>query len=89
MRSLVAFVLGGSTHPPSMDPGAAMVSPPSAAPQVSHSLPTDLSEDAQQPLVFVTFNVTSLAGNTPQTEWRTQLLLSLIHISEPTRLDVI
>eukprot|EP00975_Prorocentrum_lima_P030615 6422058-Prorocentrum_lima.AAC.1 len=71
MRSMVVSGLGGSTQPP--DPLPPVSSLPTAPPQSPPGLLAEHS-DGQQPLVFVTFNVTSLAGELPQSEWRTQLL---------------
>eukprot|EP00975_Prorocentrum_lima_P002344 512223-Prorocentrum_lima.AAC.1 len=87
-RRCVVSSRGGSIH-----------RPPTAATSVHSSLPAATqhdtllhrapAEDPQQPLVFVTFNVTSLAGDSPHTDWRTQLLLesSLAHAPArtPTR----
>eukprot|EP00975_Prorocentrum_lima_P014280 3033430-Prorocentrum_lima.AAC.1 len=45
-----------------------------STPKLPLNLVAALPDSTQQPLVFVTFNVTSLAGDIPQAEWRTQLL---------------
>eukprot|EP00975_Prorocentrum_lima_P022968 4833578-Prorocentrum_lima.AAC.1 len=61
MRSTVVSGRGGSTQPSSAYLAAALHRPAPSTPKLPLDLVAALPEPTQQPLVFVTFNVTSLA----------------------------